>query len=576
MAANVIESFFVALGFEIDTEELGRFEQKLKEARDTVLKVGAVATAAAGAIGLFVTEVASGIDETAKMASRIGLSVEAMQELSYAASEFNVQNDALIDGIKELSLRADEFATTGKGSAEEAFGRLGLSRAQIERTKSDTEGLFDLVLERMRTIEDVSARQRIADEIFGGTGGEQMVDLVTASADEFARLRAEAAAFGVATAEDAAKARELTGALNRTKFILGALGKYIAVGFMPQVTAVLHGFRELLLAHEKIIKSSLGNALKVVTAIIGSMWDWVQRLANLGMRLVTWFIDMSGAAKVAASALGLLGAAMFWPAALIGALVAGVILLIDELVNFYEGNETIIGQLVDRFPAAIWGVRAAVLAIGTAIASFASFAVAKVGLVVASLIRMGAAWLVAMGPIGWVVAAVVVAAGLIWTYWDELSSFVSSAWETAMQAIQDAMAAAADWVLEKFLALGKSITGFVDDVKGAIGSVGEFLGLTDGEVKVQVSRTAQAVAQSPAMQLAAGATAPSPLAAPGGVMGRASNSVTNTSSVTQTTSITAPITINSPDPAKAGEAVRQELERMNKQAVRNGQTAVAL
>ena len=51
----------------------------------------------------------------------------------------------------------------------------------------------------------------------------------------------------------------------------------------------------------------------------------------------------------------------------------------------------------------------------------------------------------------------------------------------------------------------------------------------------------------------------------------------NSSTVTQTTQITGTtIQINSPDPAKAGEAVRQELDRMNKQAVRNGQTAVAL
>ena len=76
---------------------------------------------------------------------------------------------------------------------------------------------------------------------------------------------------------------------------------------------------------------------------------------------------------------------------------------------------------------------------------------------------------------------------------------------------------------------------------------------------------------------AAQASANNSLNATGGVIGTAGSNTTNSSTVTQTTTISGTtIQINSPDPAKAGEAVRQELERMNKQAVRNGQTAVAL
>ena len=60
-------------------------------------------------------------------------------------------------------------------------------------------------------------------------------------------------------------------------------------------------------------------------------------------------------------------------------------------------------------------------------------------------------------------------------------------------------------------------------------------------------------------------------------MGRASNTTTNSTTVTQTTQVTGTtIQISSPDPAKAGEAVRQELDKMNKQTTRNGQSAVAL
>ena len=62
----------------------------------------------------------------------------------------------------------------------------------------------------------------------------------------------------------------------------------------------------------------------------------------------------------------------------------------------------------------------------------------------------------------------------------------------------------------------------------------------------------------------------------GGVIGTAGSNVGNSSNVSNTTQISGTtINVNSPDPAKAGEAVKNELDRMNKQAVRNGQTAVA-
>ena len=51
----------------------------------------------------------------------------------------------------------------------------------------------------------------------------------------------------------------------------------------------------------------------------------------------------------------------------------------------------------------------------------------------------------------------------------------------------------------------------------------------------------------------------------------------NSSSVTQSTTVNVPqIVVNSPDPAKAGQSVREELERMNRQTTRNGQSAVLL
>ncbi len=110
-------------------------------------------------------------------AERAGLSVETFQEWSFVADQNRISIDALVDGFKELNLRADEFVTTGSGSAAEAFTRLGF-RADDLLSRLENPG--DLMLEIIDRLEgfDRSAQIRIADELFGGTGGEQFVQML--------------------------------------------------------------------------------------------------------------------------------------------------------------------------------------------------------------------------------------------------------------------------------------------------------------------------------------------------------------------------------------------------------------
>ncbi len=110
-------------------------------------------------------------------AARAGIGVEDFQALESAASESRVKIDALTDGIKELQLRADEFISTGKGSAAEAFERLGFSADELKAKLKDPSELFLEIIGRLQRL-DKAAQIRVSDEIFGGTGGEQFVQLL--------------------------------------------------------------------------------------------------------------------------------------------------------------------------------------------------------------------------------------------------------------------------------------------------------------------------------------------------------------------------------------------------------------
>lgn len=144
--------------------------------------VGGVVAGAFASITSNVGQVIAGIAQIGDEAKRSGLSAEAFQEWRFVAEQNRVGVDALVDGFKELSLRADEFMVTGGGSAAEAFKRLGISGADLAEKLKDPSALMVELIERMEGL-DKAAQIRISDELFGGTGGEQFVQLLERGAD---------------------------------------------------------------------------------------------------------------------------------------------------------------------------------------------------------------------------------------------------------------------------------------------------------------------------------------------------------------------------------------------------------
>lgn len=144
-------------------------------------KLGLGGLAAGGLAGLVAgfREVASSVAEIGSEAQRAGLSNKAFQELKFAAEQSRVSVDALTDGMKELSLRTDEFIISGgkSGSAAEAFQRLGYTVDELKQKIKDPSALLTEIIGKVQRL-DKAAQVRIFDELFGGTGGEQFVRFI--------------------------------------------------------------------------------------------------------------------------------------------------------------------------------------------------------------------------------------------------------------------------------------------------------------------------------------------------------------------------------------------------------------
>lgn len=150
-----------------------------------------------------------GMAEIGDAAKRAGVQAEAFQEWSFVADQNRIGIDALTDGFKELSLRADEFIQTGSGSGADAFKRLGFNAADLGERLKDPSALMLEIIKRMEGL-DKAAQIRIADEVFGGSGGERFVELLDLGAAGISAQIARARDLGLVLDEGAVrKAGEL-------------------------------------------------------------------------------------------------------------------------------------------------------------------------------------------------------------------------------------------------------------------------------------------------------------------------------------------------------------------------------
>lgn len=202
-SADQIAKSFESAGGRISAAFKSIAMPKLAGLAGTVAGIGVAGGVAA------VRQTVRGIAEIGDAAKRAGMQAEAFQEWSFVADQNRISVDALTDGFKELSLRADEFIVTGTGSAAEAFKRLGFSAADLKEKLQDPSALMVELVKRMEGL-DKAAQIRIADELFGGTGGEQFVQLLDKGAEGISAQIARARDLGLVMDSDMiAKAAEL-------------------------------------------------------------------------------------------------------------------------------------------------------------------------------------------------------------------------------------------------------------------------------------------------------------------------------------------------------------------------------
>lgn len=137
------------------------------------------------------------LDDASK---KIGVAVESLQELRFAAQDFGVDAGSLDTALTRLSKKIGD-AAAGNEKATKLFQTLGIAVQDATGAIRPTEEILGDVADRIASIEDPAVRVKAAMELFGKSGAG-LVPLLSQGSQAIREMREEAQAAGAVLDEE--------------------------------------------------------------------------------------------------------------------------------------------------------------------------------------------------------------------------------------------------------------------------------------------------------------------------------------------------------------------------------------
>jgi ribosomal protein L12E/L44/L45/RPP1/RPP2 len=195
----------------------------------------------AGAFASFVKSGIDAADSLGKMSQRIGVTVESLSALEYAASLSDVSIEQLQTGLARLARAASDAASGSKEQAE-AFTAIGVAVKDAQGNLRGTEDLLLDLAERFSDMEDSAGKTALAMRLFGRAGAE-LIPYLNLGRTGIEELRKEAERLGIIISTDTSKAAEtFNDNMTRLGKAVDAAKYSLAEQLLPALTRITEEF----------------------------------------------------------------------------------------------------------------------------------------------------------------------------------------------------------------------------------------------------------------------------------------------------------------------------------------------
>lgn len=320
MAGNALREVFARFGVDFDAGPLTAGNSAVDGMASALSGLGNVIAGAAIVQGLrsLTTEIAAVGTELAHSSAALGLSTDELQTWRAAAASAGVSAEQLTPAVGALRRNA-AAAALGAAGMRADFRRLGVTLRDENGALRTTEDLLTRTIEGLAGVTDPTRRAGIATRLLGESGA-RLAPLFERGAEGVAEARRQLELLGGGLSSETIEASEdMTAAtLSMDQAFLSLRGR-LALFFLPVLTRLSEG---------------------MARAVGG-----VSRLADHSRLLEAALAVLGTAAAAAGARTAVAWAAAAAPFVALGALVLGLILVIDDLWTGLAGGESVLLDL---------------------------------------------------------------------------------------------------------------------------------------------------------------------------------------------------------------------------------------
>lgn len=344
---SVLETFFYL--FDADARKLeeglkdaDRASDKLKKGLDetdvVAGKVGAtmlklayrVGTAigsifAVGALATMTLEVADFTDNMGDAAEAIGVAVDELHAWELANVAADGTQGAFTASLNQFNIGLQDIATKGKGRLLPFLKELGLSMKDVEEGSKDP---ISALLKMSDTFAKLSKAE--AAGLGAKIGLDQgTINLLTKGRKGVEELLVQQREFGVITKEDAEKAAKLDEQMKAWNNTFATIKREIAMTLIPPLTwffEKLRGVVKWMSENRTLVITFFGS---IAAVIVGLLVPSLLAGAAAARTFILRFLPIIAAVAAFGAILGL---------------------IVDDIYNFQQGNDSVIGELAKKWP----------------------------------------------------------------------------------------------------------------------------------------------------------------------------------------------------------------------------------
>mgnify|MGYP000863724210 CR=1 FL=1 len=300
-------------------------EQMAAKIGDGLKNIGLAAAAAFAvrALSSMVSQFADVGDTIGDFAEMNGEAVEDVDAFSRSIQGLGGTMEGALGSMQKVSMKIGQELKEGVKDGEKGFASLGIA---LEDSSGKARGTLDVLAELSGKLEGMSRQEALYNLRSMGIRDQETLELMLKGRQEFTRIMALQKASSIMTKESTELAGKYKDSQNKLKDEMSQFAGKIALKLLPALIwmkekfASVYGF---LNRHSPLVSAALVGIAGVITALL-----------------------IPAAAGAAAALWAMLGPIIAIAAPL---LIAGALLVLmyDDIANFMEGNDSLMGDLLN-------------------------------------------------------------------------------------------------------------------------------------------------------------------------------------------------------------------------------------